>query len=132
MLSWPHATRRSARAFSRTSWPAIAVLIPASIFYPVSARIAETIGYEMGLWAAKVASFAVLGAPDVVVMTFSDFAEQARPHGRASSLPLLVDAITVRERAQRDADGRRARNGGRRAVMIEYLDSGRVRTQDVS
>ena len=67
-------------------------LIPASIFDPVSARIAETIGYEMGLFAGSVASFAVLGAPDVVVMTLSDLAEQARRICRASSLPLLVDA----------------------------------------
>ena len=67
-------------------------LTPASIFDAVSARIAETIGYEMGLFAGSVASFAVLGAPDVVVMTLSDLAEQARRICRASNLPLLVDA----------------------------------------
>jgi carboxyvinyl-carboxyphosphonate phosphorylmutase len=34
----------------------------------------------------------VLGAPDLIVLTLSEFADQARRIGRASDLPLLVDA----------------------------------------
>ena len=35
---------------------------PASVFDPISARIAEELGFEIGMLAGSVASFAVLGA----------------------------------------------------------------------
>lgn len=65
---------------------------PASVFDPVSARIAESLGFEIGMLAGSVASGAVLGAPDVVVLTLTELAEQARRITRACDLPLLVDA----------------------------------------
>jgi carboxyvinyl-carboxyphosphonate phosphorylmutase len=65
---------------------------PASVFDPVSARIAEHIGYEMGMYAGSLASQAVLSAPDLILLTLSEFAEQARRIGRASELPLFADA----------------------------------------
>lgn len=65
---------------------------PASVHDPVSARIAEDLGFELGMFAGSVASLAVLGAPDIIVLTLTEFAEQARRIGRASGLPLLVDA----------------------------------------
>ena len=42
--------------------------------------------------AGSVASLAVLGAPDIVVLTLTEFAEQAYRINRAGKLPLLVDA----------------------------------------
>ena len=65
---------------------------PGSVFDPVSARIAEDLDFEVGMFAGSVASLAVLGAPDLIVLTLTEFAEQAYRIGRASALPLLVDA----------------------------------------
>lgn len=65
---------------------------PASVFDPISARIAEDIGFETAMMAGSVASMTVLGAPDLIVLTLSEFADQARRIGRASGIPLLVDA----------------------------------------
>src|SRR5580704_2565624 len=65
---------------------------PASVFDPISARIAEDLGFEIGMFAGSVASLAVLGAPDLIVLTLTEFAEQVYRICRAGTLPLLVDA----------------------------------------
>lgn len=67
-------------------------LHPASVFDPISARIAEDLGFESGMLAGSIASIVVLGAPDLVVLTLTEFAEQVLRISRASKLPLLVDA----------------------------------------
>lgn len=66
---------------------------PGSVFDPMSARIAEELGFEVGMYAGSTASLTVLGAPDLIVLTLSEFAEQARRICRAvKTLPILVDA----------------------------------------
>jgi carboxyvinyl-carboxyphosphonate phosphorylmutase len=65
---------------------------PGSVQDPMSARIAQKVGFEVGIFAGSVASMTVLGAPDLIVLTLSEFAEQAKRIGRACDLPLLVDA----------------------------------------
>jgi carboxyvinyl-carboxyphosphonate phosphorylmutase len=65
---------------------------PASVYDPISARIAEDLGFEVGMLAGSVASMAVLGAPDLIVLTMPEFAETAHRICRAGNLPLLVDA----------------------------------------
>jgi carboxyvinyl-carboxyphosphonate phosphorylmutase len=65
---------------------------PASVYDAISARIAEDLGFEIGMFAGSVASMAVLGAPDLIVLTLSEFAGQAYRINRAGNLPLLVDA----------------------------------------
>jgi oxaloacetate decarboxylase len=66
---------------------------PGSVFDPMSARIAEELGFEVGMYAGSTASLAVLGAPDLIVLTLSEFADQARRICRAvRRLPVLVDA----------------------------------------
>ena len=65
---------------------------PGSVFDPVSARIAEELGFEVGMFAGSVASMTVLGAPDLIVLTLTEFAEQAHRICRAGNLPLLCDA----------------------------------------
>ncbi len=65
---------------------------PASVWDAMSARIAEDLGFETGILAGSTASLAVLGAPDLILLTLTEFAEQARRIGRAARLPLLVDA----------------------------------------
>ena len=44
------------------------------------------------MFAGSVASLTVLGAPDLIVLTLSEFADQAYRIGRAAELPLMVDA----------------------------------------
>lgn len=65
---------------------------PGSVFDPISARIAEDLGFEAGMFAGSTASLTVLGAPDLIVLTLSEFAAQALRINRAGSLPLMVDA----------------------------------------
>jgi len=67
-------------------------LVPASIFDAFSARIAEDLGYEIGMVGGSTASLAVLGAPDLIVLTLTEFADQCRRISRASGLPFMVDA----------------------------------------
>ena len=61
-------------------------LIPASIFDPFSIRLAEDIGFEIGMMGGSSASLAVLGAPDLIVLTLTEFADQCRRMSRASPL----------------------------------------------
>src|SRR5215467_5564312 len=65
---------------------------PGSVFDPISARIAEELGFEVGMFAGSIASFTVLGAPDLIVLTLTEFAQQALRINRAGKLPLMVDA----------------------------------------
>ena len=65
---------------------------PASVHDPISARIARDLGFEAGMLAGSVASLTVLGAPDIVLLTLTEFAAQAYRINRAADLPLLVDA----------------------------------------
>lgn len=65
---------------------------PGSVYDPISARIAEDLGFEIGMFAGSTASLTVLGAPDLIVLTLTEFASQAYRINRAGSLPLMVDA----------------------------------------
>jgi carboxyvinyl-carboxyphosphonate phosphorylmutase len=67
-------------------------LSPASVFDPLSARVAESVGYEIGMLAGSVASNTTLAAPDLIVLTLTEFADQIRRIMRVSNLSLLVDA----------------------------------------
>ena len=65
---------------------------PGSVYDPISARIAEDLGFEVGMFAGSIAPMTVLGAPDLIVLTLSEFAGQAYRINRAGNLSLLVDA----------------------------------------
>jgi carboxyvinyl-carboxyphosphonate phosphorylmutase len=65
---------------------------PASVHDALSIRIAEDIGFEVGMLGGSVASLAVLGDPDLTLITLTELAEQVRRMSRAASLPVLVDA----------------------------------------
>jgi carboxyvinyl-carboxyphosphonate phosphorylmutase len=69
-----------------------ACIHPGSVYDPISARIAEDIGFELGMFAGSTASLTVLGAPDIIVLTLSEFAQQIQRITRAGTLPLMVDA----------------------------------------
>jgi len=65
---------------------------PGSVHDPISARIAEDLGFEVGMFAGSIAAMTVLGAPDLITLTLSEFADQAYRICRAGNLALLVDA----------------------------------------
>jgi carboxyvinyl-carboxyphosphonate phosphorylmutase len=69
-----------------------ACIHPGSVHDAISARIAEELGFEVGMFAGSIASFTVLGAPDLIVLTLTEFAAQAYRINRAGKLPLMVDA----------------------------------------
>src|SRR5690242_10026785 len=65
---------------------------PGSVYDAVSIRIAEDLGFEVGMFGGSVASLAVLGDPDIALITLTELAEQMRRMSRAAALPVLVDA----------------------------------------
>jgi carboxyvinyl-carboxyphosphonate phosphorylmutase len=67
-------------------------IFPASVYDGISARIAGDLGFEAMMFAGSVGSFSVLAAPDLCVLTLTEFAAQAYRIKRAGSLPLCVDA----------------------------------------
>ncbi|WP_339516102.1 isocitrate lyase/PEP mutase family protein [Pseudomonas sp. RL_15y_Pfl2_60] len=64
----------------------------ASVFDPMSARIAADLGFEVGILGGSVASLQVIAAPDFALITLSEFVEQATRIGRVSRLPVIADA----------------------------------------
>lgn len=69
-----------------------ACIRPGSVYDAISIRIAEDLGFELGMFGGSVASLAVLGDPDIALITLTELAEQMRRMSRASVLPVLVDA----------------------------------------
>jgi carboxyvinyl-carboxyphosphonate phosphorylmutase len=65
---------------------------PGSVYDAISIRIAEDLGFEVGMFGGSIASLAVLGDPDVALITLTELAEQMRRMSRAATLPVLVDA----------------------------------------
>ncbi|MDA9441896.1 oxaloacetate decarboxylase [Bradyrhizobium sp. CCBAU 51745] len=65
---------------------------PGSVYDAISIRIAEDLGFPLGMFGGSVASLAVLGDPDVTLITLTELAEQMRRMSRAAGLPVLVDA----------------------------------------
>ena len=65
---------------------------PGSVFDAISSRIAEDLEYRVGMFAGSIASAVILGDPDHILITLTEFAEQTRRICRASNLPIMVDA----------------------------------------
>ena len=58
----------------------------ASVFDPMSARIAADLEFEVGILGGSVASLQVLAAPDFALITLSEFVEQATRIGRVPAV----------------------------------------------
>lgn len=63
-----------------------------SLFDPMSARIADDLGIEVGLMGGSLASLTVLGSPDLILVTMSELVEQARRVTRAGRVAAIIDA----------------------------------------
>ncbi|CDZ16488.1 Oxaloacetate decarboxylase [Candidatus Johnevansia muelleri] len=64
----------------------------ASIFDPISSRMAFDLGFEVGIIGGSVISLQVLGAPDFTLISLSEFVEQVNRIGRLAQFPIIVDA----------------------------------------
>jgi carboxyvinyl-carboxyphosphonate phosphorylmutase len=85
-------TFRKRRDVLRSILSGTTCIRPGSVYDAISIRIAEDIGFEVGMFGGSVASLAVLGDPDIALITLTELAEQMRRMSRASSLPVVVDA----------------------------------------
>jgi oxaloacetate decarboxylase len=85
-------TYRKRREALRSILSGSACVRPGSVYDAISIRIAEDLGFEVGMFGGSVASLAVLGDPDIALITLTELAEQMRRMSRASALPVLVDA----------------------------------------
>ncbi len=85
-------TFRKRRDAMRSILSGSSCLRPGSVYDAISIRIAEDLGFELGMFGGSVASLAVLGDPDIALITLTELAEQMRRMSRAASLPVLVDA----------------------------------------
>src|SRR4030081_168465 len=65
---------------------------PGSVYDATSIRIAQDLGFELGMFGGSVASLAVLGDPDITLITLTELCEQMRRMSRAATLPVIVDA----------------------------------------
>lgn len=84
----PSARREALRELLKGS----DVVSPASVFDPLSGQMAQRLGYESVQLAGSVAANVALGAPDLMLLTLTEFAELVRRITRYCSLPLIVDA----------------------------------------
>ena len=67
-------------------------ITPATVFDPLSARMVEDLGGQVGMLAGSVAAMAILGAPDKMLITASEFADMALRICRAGDLAVIADA----------------------------------------
>ena len=66
--------------------------LAANIFDPLSARIAQMIGYELLVLSGSVGKAANLAAPDIVISTLPDVQDHIRRITRSTDIPIMVDA----------------------------------------
>jgi carboxyvinyl-carboxyphosphonate phosphorylmutase len=83
---------RSRREKLRSILSGSGCIHPGSVYDAISIRIAEDLGFPIGMFGGSVASLAVLGDPDIALITLTELCEQMRRMSRASALPVLVDA----------------------------------------
>ena len=85
-------TFRQRREKLRSILAGASCIRPGSVYDAISIRIAQDLGFEIGMFGGSVASLAVLGDPDIALITLTELAEQMRRMSRAGRLPVLVDA----------------------------------------
>lgn len=82
----------SARDLFREVLARPACTLAANIFDPLSARLADLVGYEICVLSGSVGKSANLAAPDLVVSNMSDVVDHCRRITRVCAAPLMVDA----------------------------------------
>ena len=67
-------------------------VLAANIFDPLSARIADMLGYQVCVLSGSVGKVANLGVPDIVLSNMSDVVDHCRRITRMAAVSLMVDA----------------------------------------
>ena len=65
---------------------------PVTVYDALSARVADSVGCEIGVLSGSVSGATLLTAPDIALQTLTEFANQVRSIMRSSNLSLLLDA----------------------------------------
>lgn len=95
----------------------------ASVFDPISARMAKDIGFNYGMIGGSVVSASLIGAPDQGVLTLSELVDSVGRICGATDLPMIVDGDSGygshRNTVRLVAELERA---GARAVTLEDTD----------
>lgn len=65
---------------------------PVSVHDPISARIAHSLGHEVGIMGGSLVSAVLLAAPDVTLITLTELAEHVLRTTRSAPMSLIVDA----------------------------------------
>jgi carboxyvinyl-carboxyphosphonate phosphorylmutase len=68
------------------------VTLAGNIFDPLSARIAQIVGYDLLVLSGSVGKASNLAAPDVVISTLPDVQDHVRRVTRNTDIPIMVDA----------------------------------------
>lgn len=83
-------TQRRQRLRSILAGPVL--ISPATVYDALSARVAESVGYEVGVLSGSVSGATFLAAPDLALQTLTEFAHQVRQVTRASNISVMLDA----------------------------------------
>src|SRR4051812_20763234 len=65
---------------------------PVTVFDALSARVAQSVGCEVGVLSGSVSSATLLAAPDLGLHTLTEFAHQVRSVTRVSDLSVVLDS----------------------------------------
>jgi len=68
------------------------ITLAGNIFDPLSARIAQIIGYDLLVLSGSVGKASNLAAPDLVISTLPDVQDHIRRVTRNTDIPIMVDA----------------------------------------
>jgi len=96
----------------RSAGRGMCVGTPASVFDAMSARMAQSLGFEVGMLPAQSARAPSWRAGVWLSSTLTEFAEQIRRIGRAVICPSWWTLTRLRQRAERHAYGGRVGNPG--------------------
>jgi len=86
-MSYTDCRKRLRAVLEGTACPS-----PATVFDALSARVAERAGFQIGVLSGSVCGGTVLAAPDIMLHTLTEFADQVRRIMRVSRISLVVDA----------------------------------------
>jgi carboxyvinyl-carboxyphosphonate phosphorylmutase len=64
---------------------------PVTVYDALSARVADTVGHQVGVLSGSVSGNTLLGVPDLMLQTLTEFADQVRRITRVSDLSLVLD-----------------------------------------
>ena len=65
---------------------------PATVFDPMSGKIAESLNYKVGIVPGMVMSLNLLSVPDLMLLSITELSDAVRRIKRSCSMPIIIDA----------------------------------------